>query len=77
MAGMKWTGTVPFDKVQIKEAFTKERFGIIFFAMLVSVCLETSPICRGVGAGATCSAMTVQVFSGVGMAKLLLLILIE
>ncbi len=42
MAGTKWTGTVPFDKVQIKEAFTKERFGIPKkFAMVVSVCLET------------------------------------
>ncbi len=76
MAGTKWTGTVPFDKVQIKEALrkiwnTKKNYG--------SKCLfrNLSPICRGVGAGATCTAMTVQVFSGVGTAKLLLLILIE
>ncbi len=70
---------MPFDKVQIKEAFTKERFGIPKKIFYGSKCLfrNLSSLCRSVGAGATCMDMTVQVFSGVGMAKLLLLILIE
>ncbi len=49
MAGMKWTGTVPFNKVQIKEAFTKERFGIPFFFCYGTKCLfrNLSPIMQG------------------------------